>query len=196
MKRNLLILLALASVFGAFLAGCEQPKVQDDASKTTTTTPEDGKAVSATTATPEAPVASPEAPKTEAAAPASGKMVKTSSGLQYEDVKVGEGTPAKKGDYVTVHYTGWLYNDGKQGEKFDSSVDRGKPFDFVVDGLDPEGHGVIPAWNEGVAGMKPGGKRILIAPSNLAYGEQGTPGGPIPGGATLKFEVEYLSLKK
>jgi FKBP-type peptidyl-prolyl cis-trans isomerase len=187
MKKKIFILLTLISLFSLLLIGCEQPKVQDDAAATP-----------AAAATPEA-VATPEAkPDTKSDAPAksSGKMVKTSSGLQYEDVKVGEGEPAKKGDYVNVHYTGWLYIDGKQGEKFDSSVDRGAPFSFVVDGLDPDGHGVIPAWNEGVAGMKPGGKRILIAPSSLAYGEQGTPGGPIPGGATLKFEVEYLSLKK
>jgi FKBP-type peptidyl-prolyl cis-trans isomerase len=188
MKRNLLILLALASVFGAFLAGCEQPKVQDDASKTTTTTPEDGKAVSATTATPEAPVASPEAPKTEAAAPASGKMVKTSSGLQYEDTKVGEGEPAKAGDTVSMNYTGWLYNDGKQGAQFDSSVGKA-PFDF------PLGGGrVIKGWDEGVAGMKPGGKRTLIIPADLGYGDSGA-GADIPPGATLKFEVEYLGKK-
>jgi FKBP-type peptidyl-prolyl cis-trans isomerase len=190
MKKHLFILLAIASVLGAFLAGCEQPKVNDDTAKPTTTTPEDKPA-----ATPEAPAASPatgvagpEAPKTEAA-PASG-MVKTSSGLQYEDTKIGEGEPAKSGDTVSMHYTGWLYTDGKQGEKFDSSVDRGKPFETQI------GVGrVIPGWDEGVPGMKPGGKRTLIIPAELGYGAQGTRDGTIPGGATLKFEVEYLGKK-
>jgi FKBP-type peptidyl-prolyl cis-trans isomerase len=193
-KKNLLVLLAIASVLGAFLAGCEQPKVQDDTAQTTTT-PEDKTAVSATTATPEAPsaspeapVAGPEAPKTEAPAPASGKMVKTSSGLQYEDTKVGEGEPAKSGDTVSMHYTGWLYTDGKQGEKFDSSVDRGTPFETQI------GVGqVIKGWDEGVPGMRPGGKRTLIIPAELGYGARDM--GQIPPNSTLKFEVEYLGKK-
>ena len=111
-----------------------------------------------------------------------GKEVTTSSGLQYVDLKVGNGATAQAGKTVTVHYTGWLEN----GKKFDSSVDRGQPFSF------PLGAGrVIKGWDEGVQGMKVGGKRKLIIPSNLGYGARGA-GGAIPPHATLIFEVELL----
>jgi FKBP-type peptidyl-prolyl cis-trans isomerase FkpA len=114
------------------------------------------------------------------------KMVKTADGLQYEDLKVGTGAEAKAGDMVSVHYTGWL-TDGK---KFDSSVDRGKPFGF------PLGAGrVIKGWDEGVAGMKIGGKRKLTIPPSLGYGERGA-AGVIPPNATLIFEVELLGISK
>ena len=116
----------------------------------------------------------------------SGQMVKTSTGLQYQDVTVGKGQSPQPGRKVVVHYTGWLMN----GTKFDSSVDRGKPFDFVLGA-----HQVIPGWDEGVASMKVGGKRILVIPPDLAYGQRGTPGGPIPPNATLKFEVELLGVQ-
>lgn len=113
-----------------------------------------------------------------------GMEVTTASGLQYIDLKVGTGATAQAGQTVTVHYTGWLEN----GKKFDSSVDRGQPFSF------PLGAGrVIKGWDEGVQGMKVGGKRKLIIPSNLGYGARGA-GGVIPPNATLIFEVELLGL--
>jgi len=113
-----------------------------------------------------------------------GKEVTTSSGLQYIDLKVGTGATAQAGQTVSVHYTGWLEN----GKKFDSSVDRGQPFSF------PLGAGrVIKGWDEGVKGMKVGGKRKLITPSNLGYGARGA-GGVIPPNATLIFEVELLGV--
>lgn len=111
-------------------------------------------------------------------------MITTSSGLQYEDTTVGTGAEALPGQHV--HYTGWLHNDGVQGAKFDSSVDRGDPFAFSL------GAGmVIRGWDEGVAGMKIGGKRTLIIPAALGYGARGA-GGVIPPHATLKFDVELL----
>ena len=110
----------------------------------------------------------------------------TPSGLQYEDTTVGTGAEARPGQHVHVHYTGWLYNDGKQGVKFDSSVDRKDPFAFSL------GAGqVIKGWDEGVVGMKIGGKRTLIIPPQLGYGARGA-GGVIPPNATLKFDVELL----
>lgn len=108
----------------------------------------------------------------------------TSSGLEYYDIKVGDGREARMGDTVVVHYTGWLTS----GKKFDSSVDRGKPFKFEVGGP------VIKGWNEGVQGMKVGGKRQLRIPSNLAYGPRGA-GGVIPPNATLIFDIELLEVK-
>jgi FKBP-type peptidyl-prolyl cis-trans isomerase FkpA len=114
------------------------------------------------------------------------RMTTTPSGLQYEDTTVGSGAEAKPGQHVHVHYTGWLYNDGTQGAKFDSSVDRKDPFAFSL------GAGqVIKGWDEGVAGMKIGGKRTLIIPPALGYGARGA-GGVIPPNATLKFDVELL----
>ena len=115
----------------------------------------------------------------------------TQSGLKYIDHTVGKGDEATKGASVQVHYTGWLYENGKRGAKFDSSVDRGNPFTFTL------GAGrVIKGWDEGVQGMKVGGKRELIIPSNLGYGASGTPGGPIPPNATLDFEIELLKVQK
>jgi FKBP-type peptidyl-prolyl cis-trans isomerase FkpA len=115
-------------------------------------------------------------------------MNTTPSGLQYEDTVVGDGAEATRGQSVTVHYTGWLYNDGVQGAKFDSSKDRNDPFVFHL------GAGmVIRGWDEGVAGMKIGGTRTLIIPPGLGYGARGA-GGVIPPNATLKFEVELLGL--
>ncbi|MEJ2800247.1 FKBP-type peptidyl-prolyl cis-trans isomerase FkpA [Comamonas sp. BIGb0124] len=116
-------------------------------------------------------------------------MTTTPSGLQYEDTTVGTGDAAKPGQYVTVHYTGWLYQDGQQGAKFDSSKDRNDPFVFPLGA----GH-VIKGWDEGVAGMQVGGKRTLIIPASLGYGARGA-GGVIPPNATLKFDVELLGVQ-
>ncbi len=116
-------------------------------------------------------------------------MNTTPSGLQYIDHVVGEGDTAAAGQHVTVHYTGWLYENGEQGAKFDSSRDRNDPFDF------PLGAGmVIKGWDEGVQGMKIGGQRTLIIPPGLGYGARGA-GGVIPPNATLKFDVELLGLE-
>lgn len=112
----------------------------------------------------------------------------TSSGLQYEDVLAGSGDEAQPGDEVRVHYTGWLYENGAAGRKFDSSKDRGQPFSFPLGA----GH-VIRGWDEGVAGMKVGGTRRLLIPSDLGYGARGA-GGVIPPNATLLFEVELLGV--
>lgn len=116
-------------------------------------------------------------------------MNTTSTGLQYFDAVIGEGDEAKAGQYVSVHYTGWLYQDGEQGAKFDSSRDRNDPFAF------PLGAGmVIKGWDEGVQGMKVGGQRTLIIPPELGYGPRGA-GGVIPPNATLKFDVELLGVE-
>jgi peptidylprolyl isomerase len=118
------------------------------------------------------------------------ETITTESGLKYTDQKVGTGTEATTGDAVEVHYTGWLFENGQKGKKFDSSLDRGKPFKFEL------GAGrVIRGWDEGVAGMKVGGKRELIIPPDLAYGSRGA-GGVIPPHATLNFEVELLKVVK
>lgn len=113
------------------------------------------------------------------------EMTTTDSGLQYVDLAVGDGPAAKKGDRVRVHYTGWL----EDGTKFDSSVDRGQPFTFGLGRRE-----VIKGWDEGVAGMQIGGKRKLIIPAKLGYGDRGAGNGLIPPGATLIFEVELLGI--
>jgi FKBP-type peptidyl-prolyl cis-trans isomerase FkpA len=116
-------------------------------------------------------------------------MTTTASGLQYEDELIGSGPEARAGKDVRVHYTGWLYEGGVQGKKFDSSRDRNDPFEFSL------GAGmVIRGWDEGVQGMKVGGKRTLIIPPQLGYGARGA-GGVIPANATLKFDVELLEVR-
>ncbi|MEZ5820574.1 MAG: FKBP-type peptidyl-prolyl cis-trans isomerase [Bradyrhizobium sp.] len=118
-----------------------------------------------------------------------GKAMTTASGLQIIDIKEGAGASPKPGQTCVMHYTGWLYENGKKGSKFDSSVDRKEPFEF------PIGQGrVIKGWDEGVASMKVGGKRTLIIPPALGYGSRGA-GGVIPPNATLMFDVELLALK-
>jgi peptidylprolyl isomerase len=113
----------------------------------------------------------------------------TASGLQIIDSTVGTGASPKTGQTCVMHYTGWLYQDGVKGKKFDSSVDRGQPFEFTI------GVGqVIKGWDEGVASMKAGGKRTLIIPAAIGYGARGA-GGAIPPNATLMFDVELLGVK-
>jgi peptidylprolyl isomerase len=126
---------------------------------------------------------------TAALAQGAGKPVTTPSGLQIIDSKVGTGASPKAGQTCVMHYTGWLYENGAKGKKFDSSVDRGEPFEF------PIGRGqVIAGWDEGVGTMKIGGKRTLIIPPALGYGARGA-GGVIPPNATLIFDVELLGVK-
>ena len=120
---------------------------------------------------------------------AQGKRVTTPSGLQIEDTKVGAGATPKTGQTCVMHYTGWLYENGAKGKKFDSSLDRGQPFEFPIGTKR-----VIGGWDEGVATMKVGGKRTLIIPPELGYGARGA-GGVIPPNATLIFEVELLDVK-
>ncbi|MGN6311105.1 MAG: FKBP-type peptidyl-prolyl cis-trans isomerase [Xanthobacteraceae bacterium] len=122
-------------------------------------------------------------------AQAKGKTMTTASGLQIVDTQVGTGATPARGQTCVMHYTGWLYVDGKKGKKFDSSVDRNEPFEF------PIGMGrVIAGWDEGVSTMKVGGKRTLIIPPELGYGARGA-GGVIPPNATLIFDVELLAVK-
>jgi len=113
-------------------------------------------------------------------------MFKTSSGVEYDDLQKGTGEAATRGDSVTVHYTGWLLD----GTKFDSSKDAGEPFTFKLGAGE-----VIKGWDEGVAGMKVGGKRKLWIPAELAYGRRGAPP-EIPPNAELVFEVEMVQVKK
>lgn len=113
----------------------------------------------------------------------------TPSGLTITDTLEGTGPSPQTGQICVMHYTGWLYENGAKGRKFDSSVDRGQPFEF------PIGTGrVIKGWDEGVASMKVGGKRTLVIPPELGYGARGA-GGVIPPNATLVFDVELLALR-
>ena len=113
----------------------------------------------------------------------------TPSGLKITDSVAGTGATPKPGQICVMHYTGWLYQDGVKGKKFDSSVDRGQPFEFSIGRKQ-----VIGGWDEGVATMKVGGKRTLIIPPDLGYGARGA-GGAIPPNATLIFDVELLGVK-
>ena len=124
-----------------------------------------------------------------AASAQTGKPMTTASGLQIIDSTIGTGASPKPGQTCVMHYTGWLYEDGKKGKKFDSSVDRNEPFEFPIGQ-----HRVIAGWDEGVATMKVGGKRTLIIPPALGYGARGA-GGVIPPNATLMFDVELLAVK-
>ncbi|HEX5855913.1 MAG TPA: FKBP-type peptidyl-prolyl cis-trans isomerase [Thermoanaerobaculia bacterium] len=133
--------------------------------------------------------AAPTVPAAAAADKKESKMKTTPSGLQYEDTKEGTGASPKTGQTCVMHYTGWLWENSAKGKKFDSSVDRGQPFEFKI------GQGmVIKGWDEGVATMKVGGKRNLLIPPGLGYGARGA-AGVIPPNATLLFEVELLGVK-
>ncbi len=117
------------------------------------------------------------------------KWTTTPTGLKYQDLKEGDGATPKNGQTCVMNYTGWLWENGEKGKKFDSSLDRGTPFEFGL------GMGrVIKGWDQGIATMKVGGKRLLLIPPQLAYGPRGA-GGVIPPNATLIFEVELLGVK-
>ena len=117
------------------------------------------------------------------------KWTMTSSGLKFQDLKVGDGPTPKEGQTCVMNYTGWLWENGEKGKKFDSSLDRGTPFEFAL------GMGrVIKGWDQGVGTMHVGGKRLLLIPPQLGYGARGA-GGVIPPNATLLFEVELLGVK-
>jgi len=132
------------------------------------------------------PPASASAPQGKPAEP--GKPVELADGLKYTDTKVGDGAAAQKGYIVSLQYTGWIYRNGTKGAKFDSSLDRGKPFTFTLGQKQ-----VIAGWDEGISGMKIGGQRTLIIPPGLAYGASGN--GMIPPNSTLIFEVELVSVR-
>ena len=120
---------------------------------------------------------------------ADNQVIEMPDGLKYIDTKTGDGATARSGNKVSVHYTGWLSDNGAKGKKFDSSVDRGQPFQFTLGAKQ-----VIAGWDEGVAGMKVGGKRTLNIPPELGYGARGA-GGTIPPNATLIFDVELLQVQ-
>lgn len=120
---------------------------------------------------------------------ADNQVTEMPDGLKYTDTKTGDGATAHSGNKVSVHYTGWLSNNGAKGKKFDSSVDRGQPFQFTLGAKQ-----VIAGWDEGVSGMKVGGKRTLTIPPELGYGSRGAPGA-IPPNATLIFDVELLQVQ-
>ena len=128
-------------------------------------------------------------PKLVLAQTAGKKPMTTASGLQIIDSKEGTGATPKAGQTCVMHYTGWLYENGQKGKKFDSSVDRNEPFEFPIGQ-----RRVIAGWDEGVGSMKVGGKRTLIIPPELGYGARGA-GGVIPPNATLMFDVELLAVK-
>jgi len=123
------------------------------------------------------------------AASADTPFVTMASGLQYKDEVVGTGPEPQSGQTVIVQYTGWLDNNGQRGKKFDSSRDRNQPFTFILNG-----HQVIQGWDVGVATMHIGGKRTLIIPPEMGYGDRGA-GGVIPPGATLIFDIELLGVR-
>jgi peptidylprolyl isomerase len=174
---GVMLLCGLAVVFYQ-LSGGNNPPVTTNSSPTAsapTSTPIQTVSVTATASTTPTPSTSPAA--------AGGNVITTPSGLKYVEVKIGTGATAAAGQQVSVHYTGTL----ESGQKFDSSLDRGTPFQFNLGGGQ-----VIKGWDEGIAGMKIGGKRKLIIPPNLGYGARGV--GPIPPNATLLFDVELVGI--
>ena len=162
------------------VVGCQQGSTSSSSSTTSSSatagTPATVKASATETST--------TTPTPATSAKAAGRV--TASGLRIEEIQEGTGAMAEKGRHVEVHYTGWLTD----GTKFDSSRDSGKPYPFTLGAAE-----VIAGWDEGIPGMKIGGKRRLTIPPQLAYGSQGTPGGPIPPNATLVFEIELIDVK-
>jgi len=167
-----IVLLGASALCALAVAGCNQ--YGGNTTKTAGTPPE------AAATTP--PATTPPATTPDAAA-ATGKEVTLAGGLKYTDLKVGDGDIAEPGLNATVHYTGWLTD----GTKFDSSVDRGQPFQFRIGA-----HQVISGWDQGVVGMRIGGKRHLVIPPDMGYGANGA--GPIPPNSVLVFDVELLGL--
>lgn len=180
MKR--LLSTALPALLAALALGCYQN--QSTTSTSSSTTASGSAASSPATSSP--PAESPPAAKEAPATAAQGQEVSLPGGLKYVDLKVGDGDIAEAGMKATVHYTGWLTD----GTKFDSSVDRGTPFSFTIG----EGR-VIRGWDEGVKGMRIGGKRHLTIPPEMGYGAGGSPPA-IPPNATLVFDVELLGLSR
>ena len=171
--------ITLAALSTIALAGCHQKSASTPSSTAATSAP------AATTPAATTPAADTTGGKMAGQAGAAAEVT-TPSGLKYQDLVLGDGAVAEPGKRVSVHYTGWLTDN----TKFDSSLDRGKPFEFVL------GQGqVIRGWDEGVKGMRVHGKRRLTIPSDLGYGAAGAGGGQIPPNATLIFEVELLDVK-
>ncbi len=180
-RAAVLLPAAFAALLLPGLCGCGPKETAD----TETATPPPATTAAPVTAAPPVDTATATTPPGPAKSPGSGKVITTNTGLKYEEVKVGTGALARAGKTVKVHYTGTLTD----GTKFDSSRDRGEPIAF------PLGAGqVIPGWDEGIAGMKVGGKRKLTIPAKLAYGDSPPPGAPIPPGATLLFDVELMDV--
>ncbi len=177
------VLLAAAALFLMAAAGCSGYNQEPSAAPAATTPLATVAAESSCAGT---PVALPSAIPNVPPIPAGVQTVTASSGLRYADLKAGTGDVAKSGQTATVQYTGWL----PDGTKFDASADHGQPLSF------PLGAGqVIKGWDEGVAGMKVGGERLLIVPPDLGYGTKGAGGGVIPPCATLIFDVQLLGVK-
>jgi len=176
---RVVLAVAMLAALMAATSGCTAPAAPQSSTAASTTE-------ASTTAQPVAePTPTADAQPNPATTPPPAPAQPADQKLKIKDIKKGKGDVAKAGMTVSVHYTGWLTN----GTKFDSSVDRGQPFSFAL------GAGqVIAGWDQGVAGMKVGGVRELIIPPSLGYGAQGTPGGPIPPDATLKFRVELLGV--
>jgi FKBP-type peptidyl-prolyl cis-trans isomerase len=182
MRKYALLLLAA----GLLAGGCKGQEATETASAPPGGPPPGAAPPAATTAAPEKPAAADRtaggAAKTSST---TAKMTTLPSGLKYVDLKIGKGESPKSGQTVVVNYTGTL----QDGTKFDSSLDRHEPFKFVL------GQGqVIPGWDEGIATMKPGGKRKLVIPPDLAYGASGQPP-VIPANATLNFDVDLLRVE-
>lgn len=176
--RTALLLLAL---FGLAFAACD-----DDGDDTSISGSLDSDANGTPEFTIERPTMQDVEPGPDSPPPVDAEPTVTESGLQIIDIELGDGATAEPGANVSVHYTGWLEEDGS---KFDSSLDRGTPFDFGLGSAQ-----VIAGWDEGVAGMNVGGKRRLIIPADLAYGAQGA-GNVIPPNATLIFDVELIGVR-
>lgn len=202
MNKKLSLTIATLLSVGALLAACGDKASTTATPATETKTAEPAATAPATEAAKPADPAASQAPAAEVAKPAESAVPAPTepaaasssiTSLQSNDVKAGTGAEAVAGKTVSVHYTGWLYDEkaaDKHGAKFDSSHDRDEPFEFNLGGGQ-----VIQGWDQGVAGMKVGGQRTLIIPASLAYGESGAGGGAIPPNATLVFDVELLDVK-